>query len=103
MVIATDKASKFDQLHGIRYRLEHNQISRLTSEADKVQIFSVLNVHLNSEDWEVIQFAVQLGKNNLRKIVNCYPFALCSRNFQNVKLRLDFVENGSFYHYSDFT
>ena len=82
VVIATDKASKFDQLHGIRYRLEHNQISRLTSEADKVQIFSVLNVHLNSEDWEVIQFAVQLGKNNLRKIVNCYPFHYAPETFK---------------------
>ena len=27
---------------------------------------------------------------------------LCSRNFQNVKLRLDFVEIGSFYCHSDF-
>ena len=30
-------------------------------------------------------------------------FALCSRNFQNVKLRLDFVEVWSFYRHSDFT
>ena len=29
--------------------------------------------------------------------------SLCSRNFQNVKLRLDFVEIWSFYHHSDFT
>ena len=29
--------------------------------------------------------------------------SLCSRHFQNVKLRLDFVEIWSFYHYSDFT
>ena len=29
--------------------------------------------------------------------------ALCSRNFQNVKLRLDFVEVWSFYQHSDFT
>ena len=29
--------------------------------------------------------------------------ALCSRNFQNVKLRLDFVELWSFYRRSDFT
>ena len=55
-----DKSSKFDRLHGIRYKLEHNQLSRLTSEADKVQVFSVLNEHLTSEDWEVKQFAVQL-------------------------------------------
>ena len=30
-------------------------------------------------------------------------FSLCSRNFQNVKLRLDFVEIWSFYRHSDFT
>ena len=29
--------------------------------------------------------------------------SLCSRNFQNVKLRLDFVEIWSFYRHSDFT
>ena len=29
--------------------------------------------------------------------------ALCSRNFQNVKLRLDFVEVWSFYWHTDFT
>ena len=29
--------------------------------------------------------------------------ALCSRNFQNVKLRLDIVEMWSFYRHSDFT
>ena len=29
--------------------------------------------------------------------------ALCSRNFQNVKLRLDFVKILSFYNHSDFT
>ena len=29
-------------------------------------------------------------------------FALCSRNFQNVKLRLDFVEIWSLYRHSDF-
>ena len=30
-------------------------------------------------------------------------FALCSRNFQNVKLRIDFVQLQSFYHHSNFT
>ena len=34
-------------------------------------------------------------------IVKCHT-ALCSRNFQNVKLRLDFIEK-SFYCHSDFT
>ena len=34
---------------------------------------------------------------------NTLRVALCSRNFQNVKLRLDFVEIQSFYHHSDFT
>ena len=36
----------------------------------------------------------------LRKKAN---YTLCSRNFQNVKLRLDFVEIWSFYLHSDFT
>ena len=31
------------------------------------------------------------------------PLALCSRNFQNVKLRLDFIEIWSFYRHSDCT
>ena len=60
VIVTTDKTSKFDRLHGIRYRLEHNQLSRLTSEANKVEVFRVLNEHLDSEDWEVKQFAVQL-------------------------------------------
>ena len=44
--------------------------------------------------WMVIsQIVKQCEKSN----------ALCSRNFQNVKLRLDFVEIWSFYRHSDFT
>ena len=36
-------------------------------------------------------------------IYNFFLFALCSRNFQNVKLVLDFVDIWSFYHLSDLT
>ena len=60
VVVATDKNSKFDQLHSVRYKLEHNQLSRTTSEADKVRAFRILDEHLTSPDWEVKQFAVQL-------------------------------------------
>ena len=42
------------------------------------------------------------GKNSLSFVI-FLRFALCSRNFQNVKLRLDFVEGWSFYCHSDFT
>ena len=34
---------------------------------------------------------------------NTLRVALCSRNFKNVKLRIDFVEIWSCYHHSDFT
>ena len=60
VIVTTDKNSKFDQLHSVRYKLEHNQLSRTTSEADKVRVFRTLNEHLTSPDWEVKQFAVQL-------------------------------------------
>ena len=32
-----------------------------------------------------------------------FPLSLCSRKFQNVKLRLDFVQIWSFYRHSNFT
>lgn len=60
VVVTTDKNSKFDQLHSVRYKLEHNQLSRTTSETDKVRAFRILDEHLTSPDWEVKQFAVQL-------------------------------------------
>ena len=74
VVVTTDKSSKFDQLHSVRYKLEHNQLSRLTAESDKIRVFQILDNHLkckgispgnNSEsgsgsDWEVKQFAIQL-------------------------------------------
>ena len=41
------------------------------------------------------------GKNIKIKKKGSQP--LCSRNFQNVKLRLDFVEIWSFYRHSDST
>ena len=28
VIVTTDKTSKFDQLHSVRYKLEHNQLSR---------------------------------------------------------------------------
>ena len=36
-------------------------------------------------------------------LVVFFSASLCSRNFQNVKLRLDFVEIWSFYRHPDFT
>ena len=43
------------------------------------------------------------GKKSVSKEIWFCKATLCSRNFQNVKLRLDFVEIWSFYCYSDFT
>ena len=42
-------------------------------------------------------------KNNCNKKPISNTVSLCSRNFQNMKLRLDYVEIWSYYHYSDFT
>lgn len=58
VIVTNDKSSKFDQLHAVRYKLEHNQLR--TVESDKVGVFKILNKHLSSNDWEVKQFAVQL-------------------------------------------
>ena len=41
-------------------------------------------------------------KNNCNKKANFKHCALCSRNCQNVKLRLDFIEIRSFYCHYDF-
>ena len=60
VVVSGDKASKFDTLHSVRYKLEHNQLSRGSEEVDKVGTFRVLSEHLKSEDWEVKAFALQL-------------------------------------------
>lgn len=58
VIVTNDKSSKFDQLHAVRYKLEHNQLRAVQS--DKVGVFKILNKHLSSADWEVKQFAVQL-------------------------------------------
>ena len=51
VVVATDKTSKFDQLHAVRYKLEHNQLSRSTSEyADKIQVFKVSQIYSRVPD-----------------------------------------------------
>ena len=61
VIVTTDKTSKFDQLHSVRYKLEHNQLSRLKPESDKINVFQTLDKHIKcSKDWEVKQFAVQL-------------------------------------------
>lgn len=77
VVVTSDKASKFDKLHSVRYKLEHNQLSRLTSEADKVKVFKVLNDHIKSEDWEVKQFAVQLVYDVLPHVGGGNALDLC--------------------------
>ena len=60
--------------------------------------------------WKFIAFGfLDFGKTNAWLQVKELSFrldkktALCSRNFQNVKLRLDFVEIWSFYRHSELT
>jgi len=53
-----NKSGKLDTLHNIRYKLEHNQISR--SEVDKSEIFDILNLHLEDPDQEIQHTALQL-------------------------------------------
>ena len=45
----------------------------------------------------------QKPKQAILKTQKLVKIALCSRNFQNVKLRLDFFEIKSFYRHSNFT
>ncbi len=61
VIVTTDKTSKFDQLHAVKYKLEHNQLSRADTDPDTVlRVFQVLSRNLASKDWEVKQFALQL-------------------------------------------
>ena len=47
---------------------------------------------------------IHIGKSvTVWKIKNFSTTSLCYKNFQNVKLRLDFVDIWSFYRHSDFT
>ena len=55
---AGGKTAKYDELYKIRYKLEHNQISR--SEVDKLLVFETLNSHLADEDSEIQHTALQL-------------------------------------------
>ena len=57
--------------------------------------------------WQKDPRAFQMDSNVISTVFNfqvrnTYK-ALCSRNFQNVKLSLDFVEISSFYRHSNFT
>ena len=57
--------------------------------------------------WQKDPRAFQMDSNVISTVFNFQVrntfISLCSRNFQNVKLRLDFVEIWSFYRHSDFT
>ena len=82
VIVTTDKTSKFDQLHSVRYKLEHNQLSRLKPESDKINVFQTLDKHIRcSKDWEVKQFAVQLihvsAHHMITRILN-FPFVMVS-------------------------
>ena len=62
--------SKFDLLHAVRYKLEHNEIGR-ASLAEKRRICSVVGDHLRCGDPDLVLYASQvrtfefLSKENL--------------------------------------
>ena len=60
-------------------------------------LFSLYNITLHG------RYLTLLPPIHLSMIIGKNTTALCSRNFQNVKLRLDFVEIWSFYRHSEFT
>ena len=51
--------SKFDLLHAVRYKLEHNEISRASS-AEKRRLCSVLGDHLRCGDADLILYSAQV-------------------------------------------
>ena len=58
-----------------------------------------------SSVWHFLPFSTQwhVTQNTFLEYSGKLFWALCSRNFQNVKLRLDFVAIWLFYHHSEFT
>ena len=61
--------SKFDLLHAVRYKLEHNEIGR-ASPAEKRRICSVLGDHLRCGDPDLVLYSAQARHPNLDE----YPF-----------------------------
>ena len=95
------------------------QISDIWQKFEKWSFihFLVLQI-LSSKDRQLenarlrgqLQDTQSSGKNSVKRnrgvdaLTKCRDYsstALCSKNFQNVKLRLDFVETWSYYYHSD--
>ena len=57
-------SSKFDLLHAVRYKLEHNEIGR-ASAAEKRRLCSVLGDHLRCGDADLILYSAQV-------LINCH-------------------------------
>ena len=62
-----------------------------------ISIFSRRCISQNCIEGEEVALSLSL------QVLHVFPKAQCSRNFQNVKLRLDFIEIWLFYRHSDFT
>ena len=75
---------RFDRLHAIRYRLEHNQISRSLEDKDNLAIFVTLNEHFLTEDIEVKHFAIQLIGDILPHLEPRIQDACMSKVIQNL-------------------
>jgi hypothetical protein len=69
-------SSKFDLLHAVRYKLEHNEIGRATA-AEKRRLCSVLGDHLRCGDADLILYSAQVEirfKNVLASHCTCKVF-----------------------------
>ena len=85
VVVTTDKLSKFDRLHGVRYKLEHNQLSRSTSDTDKIQVFQVSQTLL----FAFCPFLVYQEMNRIKK-KSC-PFSSINQSLESFSFENQFM------------
>ena len=72
--------------------MEENSDNSVFTRGNSIQSISISTIS-NEVVEEEVRINVQETSNKRKKENKIHPFnALCSRNFQNVKLRLDFVE-----------
>ena len=77
-------------------------------EEDDDGVLDLLDMEIPEEQEEAIKKTLE-EKTKYKEVAPTWELVrisyrpLCSRNFQNVKLRLDLVEILSFYRHSDFT
>ena len=90
---------QFSVFHGITFHFSSIPWIHITPDSRIVRNFTLNHTEIykffttNHDKWGKLSFTDFTFHAN----------ALCSRNFQNVKLRLDFVDIWWFYRHSDFT